>query len=455
MEKQQKLHITGMSSEMQGVGRLSDGRAVFVSGALQGEEVLAQITQEKPKFAKAQLLDVLQASPDRVEPDCPYADRCGGCRARHIRYDAALALKHQRVKDALERIGGQTDVKMRPIVPCVQDQQARNKAEYAVFADKTGRVHVGVYAAGSHEIIPVENCLLQSSESNAILSYMQRELGALLCRNMLRGIVTRVNTQNEMMLTFTGTSVLPADLIKFAEKCMREFAFLKSVYYCRLNFRPNHALDGQCSHICGEKLLREKLCGLEFVISPQSFFQTNAHQAEKLYACALEAIGLKEGCEAMGTTLDAYCGAGTMTLMAARFAPAIGVEIVAPAVENAKFNARANGLADRAKFVLGDAAKEIPKLMQTGVRFARAIVDPPRAGLDAGLISAMVKAQIPQIAYVSCDPATLARDVKLFSQGGYRLEWAQAFDMFPHTSHVETVVLLSRKQGQGAENGLK
>lgn len=221
-----------------------------------------------------------------------------------------------------------------------------------------------------------------------------------------------------------------------------DFPGVKSLYYCRLRPHPAHALDGECCHLAGEERLLETVFDLRFQLRPQSFFQVNAFQAERLYLAVLEALEIT-GEE---TALDAYCGAGTITLaLAKRCKRVTGVEMVRPAILDARQNARCNGLENRVRFVLGDAAKEIPRLVAEGERFDIAVLDPPRKGADPRVLEAIVKASPAKLAYISCEPATLARDLKLLCKSGYRLDFAKQLDMFAYTCHVETIVLLQRK----------
>ena len=298
--------------------------------------------------------------------------------------------------------------------------RCRNKAEYAVSGN-----NIGFLRAGSREVVPVEDCLLQREESVRALRQLSREQ-----LRGLRGAVTRVNRRGEVMLTLCGDA---------PRSPIRTFPGVASLYYCRLKPRPAHALDGACNLLDGAERLEETLCGLHFSLLPQSFFQVNATQAERMYTIALDALALRPG----DAALDAYCGAGTITLlMAARGANATGVEIVRPAVLDAIASAKRNGL--DARFLLGDAAEELPRLVAAGERFAAAVLDPPRRGADARVLQALISAAPQRIVYISCDPATLARDLKTLATGGYQLEFAQPVDMFAYTGHVETVVLLSK-----------
>ena len=437
------IEITGIGSDMQGVGRLPDGRAVFVPGAIPGETVNIQIERDKGRFCEASLCAVLAASEDRAAPACPHAGDCGGCQARHMRYARTLALKRQIVSDALSRIGGVDDPRVFETIGCAEPDRTRNKAEYPI-GSLDGQPVIGAFAQGSHRVIPLDDCLLQQAESAAALRWFAAHLKQLPFARQLKALVTRVNRAGEMMLVLCGDApILPA-VERLCPALVEALPSVRSIWYCRQNRRPAHALDGRCERVWGAQTLTDTLLGLRFEIAPQAFFQVNAPQAEALYEKALEAAGLSEGCGKR--VLDAYCGAGTITLAAARLAArATGIEIVAPAIENAKQNAIANGLSGRASFICGDAAREIPGLLAAGERFDAAILDPPRKGADEALLDALAAAKLPVIAYVSCNPATLARDVKRLAGHGYRLEWAQPVDMFPWTGHIETVVSLTHK----------
>ena len=440
MNETEKIEITGISSELQGVGRLGDGRAVFVPGAIPGELVAAAITQDKGRFCEATLCDVLKPSPDRANPACPHAGLCGGCQARHMLYPRTLELKRQVVWDALSRIGGIGNPPVRSTLGCEAPDRTRNKAEYPI-ARQDGRFVIGAYARSSHRIIPLTDCLLQKPQSAEALEWFSRQLNSLAFAPHLKGLVTRVNREGALMLILCADAPILTEARKLSPLLSEALPSLQSFWLCQQNRRPTHALDGRCTCLSGEKALPDTLMGLRFTISPQSFFQVNPPQTERLYAAALEAAGIWPGCDM--NVLDAYCGAGTITLCAARHARrAIGIEIVPPAIEDATRNAVRNGLDDRTRFICADAAAEIPRLLKRGERFDAAILDPPRKGADAALLDALADAAIPTLAYVSCNPATLARDVKRLGDRGYRLEWAQPVDMFPWTGSVEVCARL-------------
>lgn len=438
----ESVWIHGAGSEMQGVGRLSDGRAVFVPGALPDEYVEIEITRDTPRFCEARLLRVLNASAERRESVCAYYGKCGGCSARHMDYACTLKLKRQRVYDALARIGGVEAPNVLETIGSPDLDRCRNKAEYAMEM-RNGQLKIGCFAPKSHRVIPIQDCLLQRRESVKLMNWLAEHLPAHPCAPRIRYLVTRVNRSGQMQAVLCADAPVIGEVKRLCAELLRDVPEVKSLYFCKLKMRPSHALDGECTLIAGQPSLHDRLLGLDFELSPQSFFQVNPVQTEVLYQKALDAAGLHEGCNLR--IVDAYCGVGSITLAAAQLAKfALGVEIVAPAIENARRNARSNGLEDKTRFVCADAAREIPKRMAAGEHFDAAIVDPPRKGVEDALLHALADAEIPRIAYVSCNPSTLARDIKLLSSRGYRMDWAQPVDMFPWTEHVETVALLQK-----------
>lgn len=432
--------ISGIGSQMQGVGRLRDGRAVFVPGALPGERVEIAIKREAARFCEARLTRVLEASIERSASDCAYSGRCGGCSARHMTYEYSLRLKGQRVFDALSRIGGIAQPVVFDTMGSATCQRYRNKAEYCLER-VNGRIQAGYYEEHSHRLLAIEDCLLQPEQSVRAMNWLCAELQGASYASHIHRLVTRVNRKGEMMAVLCGDAPMGGSLAPLAQAMMAALPELACVHFCKLKPRPAHALDGTVHCLAGTACLSDVLLGLEFELAPQAFFQVNALQAEKLYIKALEAVGAGPGMH----LLDAYCGAGTISLAAAaRGAEVLGVEIVSPAVANARANARRNGLEGRTRFACADAAREIPRRMTAGENFDAAILDPPRHGVERALIDALADANIARIAYVSCNPSTLARDVKIFTERGYALQWAQPVDMFPWTEHVETVALLQR-----------
>ncbi len=437
----ERIQITGTGSELQGVGRLSDGRAVFVPGALPGEAVEIEVTRDGGRFCEARLLRVLEASPDRRDPDCPHYGRCGGCSARHMTYECSLRLKRQRVVDALERIGGVGEPNVLPTLGSDATQRCRNKAEYAVSL-REGRLSIGSFEGKSRRVLPLEDCLLQSEESVRALRWMHAHLAEYPLAGHIRFLVTRVNRAGEMMLTLSGDAPVQGGMRPLATALMAALPEVVSVYFCRLAQRPAHALDGTCSWIAGRRTLEDELLGLRFELAPQAFFQVNPLQAEKLYLKALEAAGLTEG--APKRVLDAYCGIGTIGLTASdRAKQVIGVELNGDAVKDAIVNARLNGMKN-CWFTQGDAGKYMEQMVSDGHRPDVVFMDPPRSGSDQRFLGSLLQCAPKKIVYISCNMETQRRDLEVLLQGGYRVKKLQPVDMFPFTNHVENIALLEK-----------
>ena len=417
-------NITGITSLMQGVGRLPDGRAVFIDGALPDENVDIEIAKDEARYALGRLVSVNSASSARVDSDCPYYERCGGCRLRHAGYGYGLELKKRHVIETLERIGGLESFPV-DIVPSPVTRRYRNKAEYPII---DGRI--GVFDTTGRNIVEIDDCLLQKDAS---VTAMRVVRGRLSVENGY--LVTRVNSKGELMLILATRTVSPGFLKEI------KIPGLVSVWHCHLKNRPTHALDGRFTKISGSDTLNERLCSLDFELSPQSFFQVNTSVAERLYDIA---VGFADA--GGKNVLDAYCGIGTISLCAAKEAKhVLGVEIIPQAIANAERSASANGLGDTTEFVCADAAQEISARIARGERYDCAIVDPPRKGCDKTLLDSFIDSEIERIIYVSCESSTLARDIRHMTANGYHVDNIKCVDMFPYTHHVETVVLLSRQ----------
>ena len=446
-----QIEITGIGSEFQGVGRAEDGRVCFVPGALPGESVEVSVLKNAERFMECRLERIIMPSGERKEPLCPHFGQCGGCKAQHVSFEGSLTLKTQIVEQNVRRIGGLSDVEVRPAIGASHPWRYRNKAEFAFATDrKTGLPYIGQSEAESHRIIPMEDCLIQHELSmkaaHAVLDWMKKnripawDAGR---QGGLRYLVTRVNVHEELMviLCTTGKSIPAAELL---HPLLDEATDgkLRSLYQLALAPRPHHALDGRCRLIHGQPTLADTLMGLTFSLSPQTFFQVNHEMTEILYGEALKAAALT-GSELV---LDAYCGAGTISLALARQARrVIGVELNAKAIEDAKQNAARNGLSEKTEFIAGDAPEEALRLFDKGFRPNVMVVDPPRKGVEARLLSAMVRCQPERMVYVSCNPSTLARDLKILTESGeYRVDYVQPVDMFSHTEHIESVAKLTR-----------
>lgn len=443
-----KLEITDYTAEGNGVGRCN-GIAVFVPLAAAGDVLEVKILKTAKTFAFGKIEKILVPSGDRIQPDCRPFRMCGGCVFRHIRYEAELAAKQRRVQDAMERIAGFRFAVLKPIVGAENPDRYRNKAQIPIGPGPGGEVALGFYASRSHRIVECGECLLQPevfARAEAAFREWQRAARESVYdestgRGRLRHLFLRLaEATGEVMvcLVVNGNGVHgEPELVKLLQK---NVPGLKSVVVNSNRERTNVILGKKNRTVWGQDFITDELCGLRFRISPASFYQVNHSQAERLYTIAGEYAGLT-GNE---TVLDLYCGTGTIGLSMAKDAGrVVGVEIVEQAVEDAKQNAADNGI-ENAEFTCMDAAKAADMLKNRGEKPDAVVLDPPRKGCSAELIETVAQTASSRVVYVSCDPATLARDLKLFAAKGYKTMEATPVDMFPRTAHVETVVLMSR-----------
>lgn len=440
--EQHPLRIEGYGSAGEGVARL-EGQAVFVKGALAGEICQVQLLKVGKSAAWGRVTQVLTPVPGRQSPDCPRYPRCGGCQLRHMTYAEELRFKRQKVQDALQRIGGWTG-RVEKIHGAEAPDRYRNKIQFPV-ADGP---RVGFFRARSHEVIDAEDCLLQPLAATrlreAFKLWMERyqvpAYDERVHRGLIRHFYVRVNQRGQSLCAVIANGTdLPhqEELVQALRRAEPDLAGV----VLSVNQEKTNVILGK-THRClwGRDYLEDTLCGLTFRLSVPSFYQVNREQAEVLYGRALAFAGLT-GRE---TVLDLYCGIGTITLVMARQAGrAIGAEVIPAAVEDAKANAARNGVTN-AEFLCADAAQAAQTLADRGLRPDVICVDPPRKGLAPAVIDAIVQMAPQRLVYVSCDPATLARDVKRMEEQGYVLQRAEAVDLFPRTAHVETVVLLSK-----------
>ena len=430
-----------------GVARV-DGQVVFVPGALPGEGCSVRIAHVGRSAVFAQLLSVLTPSVHRVEPDCPYFPLCGGCALRHMDYEQELALKQTHVQSCLTRIGGQT-ISALPITGAAQTDGYRNKVQFPV-QEQDGRPVAGFFSGKTHRVIPVRHCRIQPDCADAIrgavLAWMEqyhiRAYDEQTHTGYIRHIYIRFGAESGQILVciVANCAQLPKKKQLVAALLAAEPG-ITTIVFSPNTKKGNTVLGTEFHPLYGDGTITDTLCGLQFRLSAPAFYQVNHAQAERLYEKAVQLAGLT-GNE---TVLDLYCGTGTITLCLARHAKkAIGVEIVPQAIEDAKFNAAQNGM-ENAEFFCMDAGQAAKMLADRHTRPDVIVVDPPRKGVSADVIEE-IGAMAPQrVVYVSCDPATLARDLKLLTAAGYTLQTAEAFDLFPRCAHVETVVLLSRE----------
>lgn len=439
------LQITGVTAEGSGVGHY-EGLAVFVANAAKGDTITAHIIKVKKNYAVARIHQVITPSPDRIRPDCPVFQQCGGCAWRHITYEAECRLKEQAVADALSRIG-HLAVTPQPILAAEETDGYRNKAQFPV-GGAAQELKIGFFAPRSHRIVDCRACRLQPPEFEGALRAFARWIAEnnvpvyeeATGAGLLRHIYLRLaQATGEVMacVVVNGDEIPAPELL--AGELLREIPGLKSLILNCNTARTNVVLGPKCKTLWGEDGIVDELCGLRFFISPLSFYQVNRMQAERLYRKAAEYAALT-GVE---TLLDLYCGAGTIGLtMAKKARQVIGVEVVPEAVADARRNAALNGITN-ARFFCGDAALAARQLTGEGVRPDVIVIDPPRKGCDAQLIEAIAGMAPLRVVYVSCDPATLARDLKLFAEKGYETQAATPVDLFPRTGHVEVVIQMT------------
>ena len=438
-----RAHIDGYSSEGLGIARI-DGQVVFVHGAIRGEicDVLVMKVLKNAAFGKIAAL--VEPSPARRTPDCPYYGRCGGCDFRHMSYEEELWAKRTRVQDALTRIGG-AEIAVEEILGAEQPLHYRNKSIYPI----SPAGEVGFYRARSHQVVHVEHCLIQKPEADALAQAVRDYIARFQVepyneatgRGLLRHLYVRTSCRGESLACLlVNGSRLPHEQ-ELVDMLRAAAPGVCGVVLGENTRRGNAILGDRYRTLWGRDYLTDTLCGLELRLSVPSFYQVNHDQAQRLYEKALEYAGLT-GRE---LAVDLYCGAGTITQVLARRARhVIGGEIVPEAIRDAEDSARRNGV-ENVEFLCGDASRLAAELRQRGLRPDVICVDPPRKGLAPDVVEAAASMTPGRIVYVSCDPATLARDVARFAPLGYRPVRACAVDLFPGTAHVETVVLLSRE----------
>ena len=446
MNEIRSIEINDLGVHGEGIGRV-DGFTVFVPGALPSEIVKAEITVVKKSYAKGKLLKIEKTSPYRTQPSCPVYENCGGCQISHLTYEGQLDVKYRRVRSVIERIAKEAGELVLPVLPAAHPFHYRNKM--AVPAGMVNGVPaLGYYKQGSHEVIPVSTCEIQEEENNRLLqwaeTFIQKHRISLYNektkKGSIRHIMGRVGNDGKVMAVIvTATEELPAEK-EWIRDIQKELPFVTSLYH-NIQSRPGNVILGKKIRLLwGRETLTASLGGLAFEVSPYSFFQVHKEQAEKLYETALAYANLT-GKE---TVIDAYCGTGTISLCLAKKAKkVIGIEIVKPAVEDAIKNAKANHIGN-VEFHAADAGKLMPELYQNGLKPDVIVMDPVRAGCAENVLKAAAAMNPGRIVYVSCNPATFARDAAILKQEGYRIRKVQPVDMFPQTMHVETVALMSR-----------
>ena len=437
--------ITDYTAEGQGVAKI-EGCAVFIPNAIAGEKCTVRIEKAQKTWAAGKMVEILERSPHRINRVCPVAKLCGGCDLQHMDYEEETRMKAERVRQCLNRLGGENLEKVE-ILTAEDTACYRNKAQYPVSA-KNGRAYAGFFKAGTHQVIESDRCGILPREmddvKHAVIGWMNKHkvtaYDELAHTGLVRHIYVRrgaVSHQVLVCLAINGRDIPKKSALIDELKKIPGFATL----VLSVNTKKGNAVLGdEFITLYGPGYIEDTLCGLNFRLSPRSFYQVNHAQAQRLYDAAIAQAGITKD----DTVLDLYCGVGTITLCMARAAgKVIGVEVVEQAVADAWDNAGCNGI-ENAEFFCGDAGQAALELEKNGVKADVVVVDPPRKGLNADTIEALARFAPRRIVYVSCDPATLGRDVALLKERGYTVKNALACDLFPRTVHVESIVCLER-----------
>jgi 23S rRNA (uracil1939-C5)-methyltransferase len=438
--------VEGYTHEGDGVAHI-DGRVVFIKGALFGETCSIKVLKDSKNIIYAKLDKLLTPSPSRIAPQCPNFGKCGGCDLLHMDYAEELRLKLRRVEDALRRIGG-LDVRVTGIIGADSIENYRNKAIYAVGRNE-GRAVTGFFRERSHDIVPTEKCLIQADVSDrasaAVRRWMDKYYVTAYNEELRSGVVRHVfcryafATKKALVTVVSNEKKLPhpeALVEEIRRLCPETAGIVLNVN----KTRGNTVLAGEFTTLWGNDFITDELGGLRFKLSPRSFYQINSAQAEKLYGKALEYAALT-GSE---TVLDLYCGTGTITLiMAGKAKYAVGAELVEAAISDAWENAALNAIKN-IDFICADAGDAAKELQAKSLLPDVVVVDPPRKGLAPSVIDTIAALSPARVVYVSCDPATLARDLKIFEAKGFKAVEATAFDMFPRCAHVESIILMTK-----------
>lgn len=449
-----KVTIEDIGVNGEGIGKV-DGYTLFVKDALIGDEIEAKVIKAKKNYGYARMMNILKASKHRVSAKCPVARQCGGCQIQELSYDEQLRFKEKKVRQNLERIGGFLpefiDQVMDPICGMESPFYYRNKAQFPFGTDKEGHIVTGFYAGRTHQIIPNKECALGVQQNKEILDiivdFMEKYHISSYNEETQKGLVRHALirygfTTKEIMVCL----VINGDKIPHSEKLVENLCKLEgmtSITYSVNKENTNVIMGKEIGVLWGQGYITDYIGNVKYQISPLSFYQVNPAQTEKLYGLALEYAQLK-GNE---TVWDLYCGIGTISLFLAQKAKKVyGVEIIPQAIDDARNNARINHI-ENAEFFVGKAEEVLPEQYEKNKVYADVIVvDPPRKGCDETLLDTMVQMSPERVVYVSCDSATLARDLKYLCERGYQIEKVRAVDQFPMTVHVETVALLKKTE---------
>ncbi len=439
--------ICDYTAEGQGIAKI-EGCAVFVPNAIRGEKCRIRIEKVGKTWAAGKITEILEKSPHRVNRECPVAKLCGGCDFWHMDYEEETSLKADRVRQTLNRIGGESFEEM-PILSAPTCYGYRNKAQYPVSVKK-GKAYAGFFRAGTHQVVENEKCLILPPEmdqvKDLVIDYVNQfrvtVYDETTGKGLLRHIYVRRGAVSKEVLVCLAVNGRKLPRVEALIERLQKVPGFATLVLSVNTKKGNTVLGDEFITLYGPGYIEDTLCGLQFRLSPRSFYQVNHHQAQRLYEAAITQAEITKD----DTVLDLYCGVGTITLAMAKAAGrVIGVEVVEQAVRDAEENARRNGI-ENAEFICGDAGKAALELEEKGIRADVVVVDPPRKGLNADAIEALCRFAPRRIVYVSCDPATLARDVALLKERGYAVKNAQAADLFPRCAHIESIVCLYKEK---------
>lgn len=430
-----------------GVAKIN-GFPIFVKNGLPGEKAKIKVIKVKKGYGYGRLIELYEQSPDRAEPSCPVYKQCGGCQLQHLSYDGQLRAKQKHVKEVMARIGKLENVIVHPVIGMKDPWRYRNKAQVPV-GEREGGLVAGFYQERSHEIIDMDACLIQQEMNDAVVRTVKKicekyripAYNEVTHKGVLRHIMARYGaaTQEVMVVLITRTAELPHKK-KIVQEIIESVPNVKSIIQNINPKRTNVIMGDETKVLWGAEYIYDYIGDIKFAISARSFYQVNPEQTKVLYEKAL-AYAQLTGEE---TVIDAYCGIGTISLFLAKKAKKVyGVEVVPEAIEDAKRNAALNSITN-VEFAVGEAEAVIPKWYEQGIRADCIVVDPPRKGCDETLLQTIIAMKPKRVVYVSCNPATLARDLRILEDGGYQTLEVQPVDMFPHTAHVECCALIKR-----------
>ena len=450
--KEYIFDIISQGYEGEGIAKIDNKYPIFIEGALKGEKVKVRIVKVNKNFAYGKLMEVLEASEERVNPPCAIYKRCGGCKLQHASYKAQLDFKWDRVKDCVSKIGKLDPSIVKYPLGMENPWRYRNKVQLPIGLIN-GEVKIGFFAPRSHDIIDMESCLIQDEIGDKVVKLTREWIEKFNIRpynvdgeydekGIVRHIMIRRGfTTNEVMIVLVTNGETLPHKEEFVDLMVKNIPGIKSVIQNINSKKTNVILGLESKTLWGEDTISDYIGDFRFNISPLSFFQVNPTQTEVLYGKALEYANLTGNEE----VFDAYCGTGTITLFLSQKAKKVyGVEIIPQAIDNAWINAKENKV-ENVEFFVGESEVVIPDLINKGVKADVVVVDPPRKGCDKKLLDAITNIDAKKIVYVSCDPSTLGRDLKVLEENGYKTLEVQPVDMFPNTAHIENVALLIRK----------